>query len=350
MMKKLCFNVLGISFLVMGVVTFGSSCSGVNSVFKAKYAVDYSTTDVNAAGIISPADSVIIDGITFLKEFTEDCSGTESEKLARFQENWVFSQSAVTNTFLSPALDCSQADVAVFNMDALKISELPEDQKAIVEAEGSKIVKFEDDQYVFGGSRIETNKKYKYGYIEARIKFNKDLGGHWFYFYTEGVASDLPEERVGTYEFDIFEYLNTIGSYPSVAHWVQTSSPYESFAKLHNVANFVDEIEEWHTYGVLWTEEIVIYYLDGEPYMSFDQFGKNLTVFDIDEIKDRGFSIISDKSMAIILGSVIANGIDSISSWAGEVNVDKLLTDGNESMTLDYVVRYKTDAMAAWGE
>ena len=113
---------------------------------------------------------------------------------------------------------------------------------------------------------ITTRGKYEtaYGYFEARIKFQREVG-HWsaFWIQTPTMSNPVGDPAKAGVEIDIIEYLRN-GDYPTKAqhtiHWdVRTPQQKRDFA-----APVIPAIAEgFHTYGCQWTPDILIFYVDG---------------------------------------------------------------------------------------
>ncbi len=104
----------------------------------------------------------------------------------------------------------------------------------------------------------------RYGYFEARIKFQREVG-HWsaFWIQTPTMSNPIGDPAKAGVEIDIIEYLRN-GDYPTKAqhtiHWdVRTPQQKRDFA-----APVIPAIaESFHTYGCEWTPEILVFYVDG---------------------------------------------------------------------------------------
>ncbi|MBJ7353633.1 MAG: glycoside hydrolase family 16 protein [Thermoleophilaceae bacterium] len=103
--------------------------------------------------------------------------------------------------------------------------------------------------------------EYKYGYLESRIRVPR-CNGCWPSFWM------LPGEDGWPPEIDIFEFFNTlVERFPySSLHWEVDNAAGEEYrnAPLRAYVG-QDLVESWHTYSLLWTEDQVQFYLDGNP-------------------------------------------------------------------------------------
>jgi beta-glucanase (GH16 family) len=151
-----------------------------------------------------------------------------------------------------------------------------------------------------------------YGYFEARIKVQREIG-HWCAFWlmpnTMGRFIGHPD-RAGT-EIDVMEYLAN-GTYRDKAlhtvHW----DGYGKHHKSRGVQRVVPGIRDgFHTFGLEWTPEAYIFYVDGRETWRFDE--------------------AVSKTRQYLLLSV------EVGTWAGAIAEAKL----PDSMWVDYVRVYK---------
>jgi beta-glucanase (GH16 family) len=114
---------------------------------------------------------------------------------------------------------------------------------------------------------ITTRDTYQteYGYFEARIKFQREIG-HWaaFWIQTPTMSQPVGDAAKAGVEIDVIEYLRN-GDYPTKAqhtvHWdVRTPQQKKDFA-----APVIEGIGEgFHTFGVEWTPDVLVFYVDGK--------------------------------------------------------------------------------------
>jgi len=115
----------------------------------------------------------------------------------------------------------------------------------------------------------------KYGYFEARIKFQKSQGHHgafWLQSPTYGLFLDNPEES-GT-EIDITEFFGSGRSDKgmfSTVWWNPYSNPSSikiqpnlgPFLSTSSRRNVREMSDKFHVYGLLWTPERYVFYING---------------------------------------------------------------------------------------
>ncbi len=111
----------------------------------------------------------------------------------------------------------------------------------------------------------------RYGYFEARIRFN-DAPGSWCAFWLLSPTIGKPRGdpgRAGT-EIDVVEHRVTDQSGWDLADMVQLALNWDGYDANRKNLNAVVALPggagvqgEWHTYGVLWTAEGYTFYVDG---------------------------------------------------------------------------------------
>ncbi len=159
---------------------------------------------------------------------------------------------------------------------------------------------------------IGTQGKFEtaFGYFECRAKLQKQIG-HWSAFWLQSPTLGKPlgnPRKAGT-EIDIFEYLRKDG--PRVHHNLH----WDGYGKEHKTTGTtvtVPGLEEgWHTFGLLWTEEQYVFYVDGNQTWR----------------TDKG---VSHRPEYIILSL-------EVGKWAGDIEQ----ADLPDHLSVDYVRVYK---------
>lgn len=110
---------------------------------------------------------------------------------------------------------------------------------------------------------VTTQGKFEhaFGYYVARVKFQKEPG-HWSAFWINGAGIGKVGDggRDGT-EIDIMEK-------PWLDNRVQHTLHWDGYGKDHKSEGKVVEIpgvmEGWHTFGLLWTQDEYVFYVDGK--------------------------------------------------------------------------------------
>lgn len=106
---------------------------------------------------------------------------------------------------------------------------------------------------------LRTQAKFRYGYFECRYRYAKATGTNnsFWLMTTEG---DGPEKKDGKFEIDVNEghvpdEINMNVHNWSGQHWSKSKSLRRAGASL---------AEEYHLYGLLWTERELVWYVDGQ--------------------------------------------------------------------------------------
>jgi beta-glucanase (GH16 family) len=106
----------------------------------------------------------------------------------------------------------------------------------------------------------------RYGYFEASIKTHKSASTTAFWFYNDNPPEDNPDYPARWTEIDVVECggnsPNPIPQDSLTWHTVHYFNPHW-MDEQKNKANFVT-YEDYHTYGCLWTEDTIAFYVDNE--------------------------------------------------------------------------------------
>ncbi|MCB9256644.1 MAG: glycoside hydrolase family 16 protein [Chitinophagales bacterium] len=168
---------------------------------------------------------------------------------------------------------------------------------------------------VFTGM-ISTKNKFEncYGYYEMRCLLPQATG-HWasFWLQTPDMGKYIGDVAKAGAEVDIFEFL------PNKSRQIHHTLHFDGYEKDHKVRhklvkNRKFNSQEWHTFGLLWTENGYSFFVDDKL---------NFTV-------NEG---ISKRDQFIILSL-------EVGKWAGELEKDKL----PDYFIIDYVRVYKRKA------
>ncbi len=147
-------------------------------------------------------------------------------------------------------------------------------------------------KYNYISARLNTYDCWQYGYIEMKAKM-PTVAGCWPAFWMlpdyDVYPAYVRETNQGGAgaggEIDIVEYLPNDGdvSYFSAHSYnVTAEAGYDttySNGGGYCQSTILNNPEDWHTYGMLWTEDEIIGYLDGQPYFyAVDGTGLNTAV------------------------------------------------------------------------
>jgi len=135
-----------------------------------------------------------------------------------------------------------------------------------LDGKGNLVITVEKDKegkYYVGQVCTDGLFQAKYGYYECRARMNKTIGPHvafWLQTNTMGNENDNPADNGA--EIDIFEYHKmTSNQVHHNIHW----NGYGAAHKQAGTKAFVDNIEQdFHTFGLLWTDKEYIFYVDGK--------------------------------------------------------------------------------------
>lgn len=128
----------------------------------------------------------------------------------------------------------------------------------------------------YTSARIITKDKYEfhYGYVEARLKL-PSISGIWPAFWMLG--ANIDEVNWPTCgEIDIMEAINTENKVYSTIHW-QSNDGQAFYPGTNESYYIVDNRQEYHTYGMLWTSEKMEFYVDDHLTVSANIMTENNT-------------------------------------------------------------------------
>jgi beta-glucanase (GH16 family) len=150
---------------------------------------------------------------------------------------------------------------------------------------------------------MSTKQEFQYGYFEARYRYAATTGLNNSFW----IMNRLPKDAPGRFEIDINEghFPNEVNT--NLHNW---SGEHWSRSKKFPIAG-QDLSQEFHTYGLLWNHDSLVWYLDGQA--------------------------IRQETHAICRGTAPALLSSAIMNWAGKVT-DAI--DGT-SMDVDYVRIYQ---------
>ena len=112
---------------------------------------------------------------------------------------------------------------------------------------------------------IQTKENFTFGYYEARIKFDVEMGSwgaFWIMYHNfknEFTQEDNPQED--GVEIDIIEFVPTKNRYGCHnLHW----NGYKEFHQSEGSGQKLNgKLEGYHIYSLLWTPDEYIFYIDG---------------------------------------------------------------------------------------
>ena len=152
-----------------------------------------------------------------------------------------------------------------------------------------------------------------FGYFECRVKLQQQVG-HWsaFWLQTPTMGQHIGEPATAGSEIDIFEYLRREGDL------VHHNLHWDGYGEHHKHAGTDVRVpglgEGWHTFGLLWTENEYVFYINGQETWR----------------STRG---VSHRAQYIILSL-------EVGKWAGKIADAKL----PDHLHVDYVRVYQKNA------
>ena len=170
-------------------------------------------------------------------------------------------------------------------------------------------------QYTSARMKTQGKRSFKYGKIEAKMKLPR-FKGSWpaFWMLGENINS-AGWPACG--EMDIMEAINDTNNVYSNLHWSYNNTQADTQGGAHNVGDRT----EWHTYGMEWTEDRAVFYVDNNVTESY----KITTGSQMEEFRAKQF---------IILNLAIGG------QWPG-YDIDDSAFPDRSTMEVDYVRVYQ---------
>ncbi len=149
-----------------------------------------------------------------------------------------------------------------------------------------------------------------FGYFECRAKLQDQIG-HWsaFWLQTPTMGKEIGNPAESGTEIDIFEYLTKFGD--GVVHNLHWDG-YQAHHKSDGGRASIPGLSQgWHTFGLLWTDQEYVFYVDGKETW-------------------RSKKAVSKRSEYMILSL-------EVGKWAGDISEAEL----PDSFYVDYVRVYQ---------
>lgn len=170
-------------------------------------------------------------------------------------------------------------------------------------------------QYTSARMKTQGKRSFKYGKIEAKMKLPR-FKGSWPAFWMLGDnINSAGWPACG--EMDIMEAINDNNNIYSNLHWSYNNTQADTQGDAHNVGDRT----EWHTYGMEWTEDRAVFYVDNNVTESY----KITTGSQMEEFRAKQF---------IILNLAIGG------QWPG-YDIDDSAFPDRSTMEVDYVRVYQ---------
>ncbi len=102
-----------------------------------------------------------------------------------------------------------------------------------------------------------------YGYFECRAKLQTQVG-HWSAFWIQSptIGEPLGDTAAAGTEIDVYEYLRDFGD--DVVHNLHWDAYGEHHQTVGGRATVEGLSDGWHRFGVLWSEDGYVFYVDGK--------------------------------------------------------------------------------------
>lgn len=178
-----------------------------------------------------------------------------------------------------------------------------------------------NDTYACGGIFTNQTFTFQYGYVEVRAKFESTYGAWPAIWMMPTDGSNWPKNG----EIDLMEHLNYQGTIYQTLHYLTNTGTGDVASAVKTTWTDTEAKNQWHTYGVEWTEDYIAFTLDGKVTMTFTKDSYTYWPFDNE---DNPFYLLLDMQFG--------------GNWVeGELpNGISLDPNPNVAMTIDYVHVY----------
>ncbi len=162
------------------------------------------------------------------------------------------------------------------------------------------------------GGKIRTSDtmNYKHGYVEARMKVPAGAIDSNFWINGSGLNTDSANVH---YEFDIFETFGEKQEINTNIHFWNSEYYTEAGNDTRYHINFADSLtdrkqtitnNQWHIFGMEWTEDKAVFYLDGKAYCTVDLAALRTEAGDT-------YSEIVNSPLYLVIGSAHKTGSEN---------------------------------------
>lgn len=151
-----------------------------------------------------------------------------------------------------------------------------------------------------------------FGYIEARMKMHREIG-HWaaLWLNRSPMGEPLGDPAAGGAEIDVMEFHHRMQAGRAVQHAIHWDGYGEHHQSRGREVAVQDLDDEFHTYGVLWSADEYVFFVDGVETW---------------RIRGEDLAVISRQPQYLILSLEVGD-------WAGDIG-EAELPDG---MLVDWV-------------
>ena len=121
-----------------------------------------------------------------------------------------------------------------------------------------------ESDYTVGQIATQGLNDWKFGYFECRAKMTEEAGVSCaFWLQSPGMSKGIKDAKKAGAEIDIFEYRRINGKNRAhfTVHWGGYGDSHEQKSKIRR---FLGLSKGFHTFGLEWTAEAYIFYVDGK--------------------------------------------------------------------------------------
>lgn len=125
------------------------------------------------------------------------------------------------------------------------------------------VLKNEDGSYSVGQTGTEGIFETTYGYFECRAKMNQSIGPHVaFWLQSPDIHKTGDNPALNGSEVDVFEYHRVTPD--TVHHNIHWNGYGPEHHRIGKMINYPDIDNGFHTFGMLWTKEKYVFFVDGQ--------------------------------------------------------------------------------------
>lgn len=172
------------------------------------------------------------------------------------------------------------------------------------------------DTFACGGIFTDKTFSFQYGYVEVRARFESEQGV-WPAIWLMPKSGGWPNAG----EIDVMEHVNYQGSVWQTLHLLNNAGSGDAAPSVNPT---LSNTNGWHTYGMQWTADRIVFYIDGVQTGSFSASSYTNWPFD----DGREFYLLIDQQIG--------------GSWAGTAD-SASLANNSADFDIDYVRVYSTE-------
>ena len=135
-------------------------------------------------------------------------------------------------------------------------------EDAYLNGQGHLVLRTKKDGDRFTSGAVWTRQKLlsSFGYYEIRCRL-PDQEGHWpaFWLQSPTYGAKIGDLEAAGAEIDIMEYPWRDGTINHAVHWDGYGADHKTFV----AKSKMNRPSGWHTFGLLWSESVYVFYVDG---------------------------------------------------------------------------------------